>query len=494
MPAARQALLGDRVRDPLVHRQPDRLVDVALRRRRARRGSVISVFGGSSVATSSLVRRSRNGLTRRSAGACARASPCFSIGVRKRLRKLLASPRRPGERKSNSDHSSPRLFSQRRAGQAEAVARASSCEQPAAWLGVGFLIVCASSRTSDVPVLRRQHRVVARQQRIGRQHEVVRRDRRRTALAVLARAAAARAARREALRLAPPVRHQAGRRDDQRRRSSRPAPSRWRGGQGLHRLAEAHVVREHAAEAGARAGIAARRRPAPGRAAACPEIRRQRGRRDRPRRRAELAPSARSASPPCQAMPDPASIPARSAASIRVKPMRPAPGSSPPPSNSSIRDCRIGRICSRGRESSRPSGSGSRTGPLGEFSGATPAAHQVEQHGNEVHLLPVDRYAEMQVQPVDAGAFLQPCLQRALGLNQADGEIGGDLHLPAIRPQRRDLLLQHEEPVGVVLRLVVQQEGVGAAERRQRHPRGHEADAQQARHRRALRRRVAPHR
>ena len=84
--------------------------------------------------------------------------------------------------------------------------------------------------------------------------------------------------------------------------------------------------------------------------------------------------------------------------------------------------------------------------------------------------------------------------QRAFGLDQADGEIGGDLHLPAIRPQRRDLLLQHEEPVGVVLRLVVQQEGVGAGleAERQRHPRGDEADAQQARHRGALRRCVAP--
>ena len=174
------------------------------------------------------------------------------------------------------------------------------------------------------------------------------------------------------------------------------------------------------------------------------------------------APSARSASPPCQAMPDPASIPASSAASIRVKPMRPAAGSSPPPSNSSIRDCRIGRICSRGKASSRPSGSGSRTGPSANSVRRHPGGHQVEQHGDEVHLLPVDRHAEMQVQPVDAGAFLQPCLQWALGLDQADGEIGGDLHLPAIRPQCRDLLLQHEEPVGVVLRLVVQQEGIGA--------------------------------
>lgn len=69
------------------------------------------VFGGNSGATSSFRRRRMNGRIRRASRSRLRVSPNFSIGVRQYFTNILASPRKPGSKKSNWLQSSPRWFS-----------------------------------------------------------------------------------------------------------------------------------------------------------------------------------------------------------------------------------------------------------------------------------------------------------------------------------------------------------------------------------------------
>ena len=106
-----------------------------------------SVLGGSSFATSSLRRRRMKGATRRASSSRRIRSPCFSIGVRQLRVKSFDSPRKPGSRKSNCAHSSPRWFSigvPVRHSRWRARSRRTAF---AAWLPV-FFTVCASSRMS----------------------------------------------------------------------------------------------------------------------------------------------------------------------------------------------------------------------------------------------------------------------------------------------------------------------------------------------------------
>ena len=81
-------------------------------RRRSSTGRTISVLGGSSRATSSLVRRRMYGATcSRSARRRSRSPVALDRHARTGARNQSASPSSPGLRKSNSDHSSPRWFS-----------------------------------------------------------------------------------------------------------------------------------------------------------------------------------------------------------------------------------------------------------------------------------------------------------------------------------------------------------------------------------------------
>ena len=106
-----------------------------------------SVFGGSSLATWSLVRRRMSGATRSFSIAFRSTSPSFSMGVRKRLLNASSVPRNPGTRKFIRLHNSPRWFSigvpdrQRRL-------RASSLQAACAIFERGFLMYCASSSTT----------------------------------------------------------------------------------------------------------------------------------------------------------------------------------------------------------------------------------------------------------------------------------------------------------------------------------------------------------
>ena len=104
-------------------------------------------LGGSSVATSDLVRRRMNGLMRRTSCMRRVSSRRFSMGVRNRLVKPWRSPSSPGMRNANCDHSSSRLFSigvpdrHRRW-------RLSSMQTARVALAAGLLIACASSSTT----------------------------------------------------------------------------------------------------------------------------------------------------------------------------------------------------------------------------------------------------------------------------------------------------------------------------------------------------------
>ena len=105
----------------------------------------ISVLGGSSRATSRFSRRRMNGRTRAASAARRPASPRFSMGVRYSSRKVFSSCSRPGARKLNCDHSSPRWFS---SGVPVSASRCRAFSEPAALAAAvrAFLMFCASSR------------------------------------------------------------------------------------------------------------------------------------------------------------------------------------------------------------------------------------------------------------------------------------------------------------------------------------------------------------
>ena len=137
----------------------------------------------------------------------------------------------------------------------------------------------------------------------------------------------------------------------------------------------------------------------------------------------------------------------------------------------------------------RPSCSGTRNGSSSV--GLVQLVRQAEAHrlrrgdhrhqrGHQVHPLAVHHHAEMQLQPVDAGAFLQRGGQVAVRLGEADREVVGDLDRPAFRAQRRQVVQQHAQPGGAVL--VARQHqvvgpGIGVPARR------HPADAARTRSR-----------
>ncbi len=116
--------------------------------------------------------------------------------------------------------------------------------------GVRVLDRLGLVKEQERPRARRQQRVIAGDQRIGRQHKIAVRDRAEPICAVVTVQRQDAQAWREPLRLPAPVRHQAGRRDHEG----------WiveptlrfvvgQQGESLDRLAESHVVRKHSAEA-----------------------------------------------------------------------------------------------------------------------------------------------------------------------------------------------------------------------------------------------------
>ena len=183
----------------------------------------------------------------------ARRSPScfFSIGVRNTRRERVGVAEKPGHRGSRTATTarrdgSPSACRSGTAGGAPS-SRQTHAGSSSRWR---FLIVCASSSTARCQSPRQQTSCVARQQRIGGQHQIVRRRSRRSAPCAVGPVQRQHAQRgREACRLGEPVRDQAGRADDE----SRPVEPAGRlldqhMRQGLHRLAQAHVVGEDAAE------------------------------------------------------------------------------------------------------------------------------------------------------------------------------------------------------------------------------------------------------
>ena len=75
---------------------------------------------------------------------------------------------------------------------------------------------------------------------------------------------------------------------------------------------------------------------------------------------------------------------------------------------------------------------------------------QIDDRSDEVDRLPVDRHAEMQLQPVDAGAFAQLRLDRAVGADQLEGEVAGHVDLPSGGLQSRQGVVEDLRPGEVV--------------------------------------------
>ena len=108
---------------------------------------MVSCFSGKSVATSPLARRNIKGVIRRRSWLARSLSPCFSIGVRYKTLKRAWLPKKPGIKKLNRLHNSPRWFS---IGVPDKHSRwrvLSSLTIFAAWL-LAFLMFCASSSTT----------------------------------------------------------------------------------------------------------------------------------------------------------------------------------------------------------------------------------------------------------------------------------------------------------------------------------------------------------
>ncbi|MFZ9446721.1 MAG: hypothetical protein ACO3CC_00945, partial [Alphaproteobacteria bacterium] len=63
--------------------------------------------------------------------------------------------------------------------------------------------------------------------------------------------------------------------------------------------------------------------------------------------------------------------------------------------------------------------------------GVVELAEQAQQRGEQVHAPPVDDGAELEVEPVEAGAFAQLEVELALELEQPPGPVGGEGDVPA---------------------------------------------------------------
>ena len=145
--AAGQTLAGDLVTHLLVHGQAQGFVAVALRALSSTQW-VISVFGGSSLATCSLVRRRIKGLIRP-----VRCAKRMFVGVFLNrcavvAGKAFAVAEPAGHEEVEQRPQLAQVVFQRRAGQAQALLGLEACPAAMAALLRGFLMFCASSRIS----------------------------------------------------------------------------------------------------------------------------------------------------------------------------------------------------------------------------------------------------------------------------------------------------------------------------------------------------------
>ena len=246
-PSARIALAHLGVRG-----DADALVELALRRRASSTGRTISVFGGSSCATLSLVRRRMKGATRvaqrcRAARSLPLALDRDAVDAVRNASRVAEQARASGSRTATTARrggSRPACRDRHRRWRASS-ARTARVRLAARVLDRLRLVEDRAGETRCVGEARRRRAraagsVVITTSALG---ELVAA---RCALAAVQHARRAAAAR--TAELALPVADQARRRDDQRGPSSRPASfSTHQVGDGLQRLAEAHVVGEHAA-------------------------------------------------------------------------------------------------------------------------------------------------------------------------------------------------------------------------------------------------------
>ena len=213
--------------------------------------STVSILSGRSVMIdlSVLSRRRTNGPVTRRSSSVASGSPSRSMGSANRSRNDRADPSSPGLRTCMIDHSSLSRFSTGVPVSATR-RRASSCWTALACAVAGFLICCASSRTTrphatDVSCSRSRA-----SKRVGREHDVVHASPPGEPLLVVAVAIGAVMHEhpelgREARELALPVAEHRHRADDERRAAGRVGEER---GDELCGLAEAHVVGEAGTE------------------------------------------------------------------------------------------------------------------------------------------------------------------------------------------------------------------------------------------------------
>ena len=197
--------------------------------------------------------------------------PRFSIGVRYWRREAALSPRKPGHQRNSNDRPQlAEMIFHRRAGQAEAMPRLDVAQPAASSRPSGFLIGLRLVQHHHVPVARQQDLAIAREQRVGGQHQIV--LARSPQNSRLRSAPCSTRTRRSGVnfaRLVEPVGHQAGRRDDQRRlRRDRRVPSPAPAAPGSARSCRGPYRRPAPRPGRFRAAGRARPRLAPGKAAA----------------------------------------------------------------------------------------------------------------------------------------------------------------------------------------------------------------------------------
>jgi hypothetical protein len=74
-----------------------------------------------------------------------------------------------------------------------------------------------------------------------------------------------------------------------------------------------------------------------------------------------------------------------------------------------------------------------------------------EDGRHQINSLAIDQRAKVELEPVDAGAFVKLRRNLAVRLNKADRKIGGDLDLPNGRAKRRHIVLEYVNPSDPVL-------------------------------------------
>ena len=348
----------------------------------------------------------------------------------------------------------------RRAGQAQAVPRVEPAGEPASPCVAAFLIACASSSTARCHCDRQQPLGVARQQRVGRQHQVAVADLGEAAARGRRRAATGPAA---PARSAPPRPASSARRWSGRRRgrggragprASRPgyarasAPS-CRGPYRRRGCRRARIRAGTAASPGPAAGsrAASARSPAGGAIACTPE---------KPRSRSARA---RSRSPPSQRSRVAASISASATASPIEMPSVPS-GDRFSGWNSSTSVARIALVRSSGSATWRPSASWPNTTPP-TASASIPPSRSRTRRSSEVSTgssgtrspsISMPRSSENhQPPPSPSEAFQSPSPSTTRGRKS-----GVDLDAPAVPLQRRHGIV---DKIGPRRRVVIKAEG-----------------------------------